>query len=311
MTNAERFESALYGVAPGIRFSLMGISEKYKAEIEEIRLRNGLPVALTVAGESAFVLPEGRLTRYMSRDLLKAGERDIAESFKLLCRSSVYAHQAELKNGFIMMRYGHRAGVCGTVGPDGGLHDISSLNIRIAREIKGCADEMIARYTGGGLLIAGPPGSGKTTLLRDFIRQLSSGSGGAARRVAVIDTRGEISGSAGGRTYHDLGANSDVLLTPDKAAGIEIAVRTLFPDVVAFDEIGAAGELRSVSESFCAGVEIVTTAHIGSKEELTRRRVTRELLASGAVSYVAVLPPSHSGEFQWIRVKELFCEYSA
>ena len=311
MTNAQRFDTALYGVTPRLRSVLCKLPDADKADIEEIRLRNGLPVALTVRGGCAFLLPEGGLTRSVGGALITVQADDIADSFRLLCRSSVYAHAEELKNGFIMMQYGHRAGVCGRMGTDGSLHDVSSLNIRVAREIKGCADAIAASYTGGGLLLAGPPGSGKTTILRDLVRLLSEGVGGNPRRVAVIDSRGEIAGSAQGKTYHDLGANTDVLITPDKAAGIEIAVRTLFPDVVAFDEIGTAGELKSVSESFCAGVEVVTTAHIGEAGELKRRPVTRQLLESGAVATVAVLPPCHSGAVRLYRTKEFFCECSA
>ena len=309
MTNAQRFDTALYGVTPRLRTVLCKLPDDEKAQIEEIRLRNGLPVALTVRGGCAFLLPEGRLTLCSNKTVTVQAE-DIADSFRLLCRSSVYAHTEELKNGFIMMQYGHRAGVCGRMGTDGSLHDVSSLNIRVAREIKGCADAIAACYN-GGLLLAGPPGSGKTTLLRDLVRQISEGISGTPRRVAVIDSRGEISGSDAGKSYHDLGVNTDVLITPDKAAGIEIAVRTLFPDVVAFDEIGTAGELKSVSESFCAGVEVLTTAHIGEKEELNKRPVTRQLLESGAVATVAVLPPYHSGAIRYYRVKEILCECSA
>lgn len=310
MTNAQRFDTALYGVPPRLRSVLCKLTDAEKAEIEEIRLRNGLPVALTVRGGCAFLLAEGRLTRSVGGRLITVQAEDIADSFRLLCRSSVYAHGEELKNGFIMMQYGHRAGVCGRRGTDGSLHDISSLNIRIAREIKGCADPIAASYTGGGLLLAGPPGSGKTTLLRDLVRHLSEGTGGRPRRVAVIDSRGEISGSAMGKTYHDLGVNTDVLMISDKAVGIEIAVRTLFPDVVAFDEIGTAEELKSVSESFCAGVEVVTTAHIGEAGELMRRPVTHQLLTSGAVGTVAVLSPCH-GPIRLYQAKEIFCECSA
>lgn len=292
MENKTRFDSALYGVSPRIRAMLAALPAQIKENTEEIRLRNGLPVALTVNGKTVFLSAEGGISHCITRSLVRAEKADLDESFRLLCKSSVYAHGEELKNGFIMMNHGHRAGICGTLTENGCMHDISSVNIRIAREIFGAADDIVKAY-GGGLLIAGPPGSGKTTVLRDLIRQLSSGAGGKIHRVAVIDSRGELSGSYEGRAENDLGANTDVLLTPDKASGIEIAVRTMFPDIVAFDEIGTAEELKRVSESFHAGVTVITTAHIGSADDLMRRSVTAALLNSGVISRVALLPARH------------------
>ena len=305
MENKGKFESALYVVAPRIRDILKKLPAVVTQNAEAIRLRCELPVALTVGGETVFVLENGQISFSVTNNVLTAKKEDIDESFKLLCKSSVYAHSEELKNGFIMMNGGHRAGVCGTLLSGGTMNNVSSLNIRIAREIFGAANDIARRYKGGGLLIAGPPGSGKTTVLRDLIRQLSDGLCGKTYRVAVIDSRGEISGSSGGKTENDLGANSDVLLTADKALGLEIAVRTMFPDIAVFDEIGTQAELVRVRESFCAGVSVITTAHIGSAADILKREVTASLVKSGAISEIAVLPQLHGGTIRFINTKEL------
>ena len=93
-----------------------------------------------------------------------------------------------------------------------------------------------------------------------------------------------------------MGVNTDILLGVEKHKGAEIAIRTLYPHFVAFDEIGSRQELYSVKQCLMAGVDIITTAHIGDKELLMKREITRELLLSGAVKTVAVLKtPAGSG----------------
>lgn len=305
MGSKKRFDDALYGVSPAIRSVLERLPDKVKESAEEIRLRTGLPVALTVGGDTVFVLENGQISFCLTRGLLRTEASELAESFKLLCKSSVYAHTEELKKGYIRLRGGNRAGVCGTLNENGNMSDISSLNIRIAHEVRGAANDIVRAYKTGGLLIAGPPGSGKTTVLRDLIRQLAGGVCGKIYRIAVIDSRGEISGSFDGRCGNDLGAGSDVLLTADKAAGIEMAVRTMFPDIVAFDEIGNEAELKRVSESFCSGVDIITTAHVGSIADLKRRRITAALIGSGAVANIAMLPEIHGGTVRIVSAEEL------
>jgi stage III sporulation protein AA len=308
MDNKNNFNSVLYAMPERIRPILENLSDCVKENVSEIRLRAELPLALTVSGETVFVRKNSQPRFFISNDLLKITKQDLEESFKKLCNNSVYAHENELKNGFITMKNGCRAGVFGNLSDEGFLTNVSSVNIRIAREIFGSANEIVKNYTCGGLLIAGPPCSGKTTVLRDLVRQLSLGNCGKIKRVCVIDSRHEISGNSDGLPLNNLGPSTDVLICENKAAGIGIAIRTMFPDVIAFDEIGTAEELKSVSDSFCSGVDIITTAHIGSPEELTQRTVTYNLLKSGAISFVALLPRLHGGKIKIIKVKELLCD---
>ena len=305
MKTKERFDLCLYGIGEELRKSLIKIPETVKSNVQEIRLRAGLPVALTVAGDVVYVRDDGSVCFYLNESLRKVKPTDLEESYRLLCGNSVYAHTEELKNGFVIMKNGCRAGVCGTLSENGFMTNITSVNIRIAREIFGAANDIINSYEGGGLLIAGPPGSGKTTLLRDLIRQLSNGSMGKYMRVSVIDSRCEI---GGGGTYgyqNDLGNNTDVLITGDKGAGIEIALRTMFPDIIAFDEIGSTKELLAVKESLNSGVSVITTAHIGNIDELMQRPVTAELIKSGAIKQVAVLSQLHGSSIKIFNAEDL------
>ena len=302
MADTSSFDSALYGVCGRLKRILCFLPEETKAKTDEIRLRSGLPLALTADGQTLFLKPDGQTCRETSLPLITISKDDLEESFRLLCDNSVYAHTSELENGYIMLRSGCRAGVCGTITENGYMQDISSINIRIAREVYGAADALLSHYK-GGFLIAGPPGSGKTTVLRDMIRQLSGEE--RLMRVAVIDNRGELSGSYLGEASCDLGKNCDILIINNKAKGIEIATRTMNPQILAFDEIATVAELEKVIESFFSGVDIITTAHIGNVNELMTRTVTKKLLQSGAISTVAVLPKNRAKKAAVYDVKEI------
>lgn len=304
MITNDALSNILYALPPKIKGALFNLSPTVQQNVAEIRLRKNLPLALTVWGETVFLKNDGQTCFSLCDGLIYINEDDIYECFQLLCDDSVFAHENELREGFIIMRNGCRAGMCGRLVSDGTMQDISSINIRISREIKGCANELLSRYNGGGLLIAGPPGSGKTTMLRDFIRRLSNGTQGRINRIAVIDSRGEISG--GGQL--DLGLATDILQSDNKGDGVEIALRTMFPDIIAFDEIGNPRELDAVSLCFSSGVRVVTTAHIENLFDLKNREITRQLIDSGAIDQVAILPRIIGGKIQIVTPKELYCE---
>ena len=177
-----------------------------------------------------------------------------------------------------MLPGAHRVGFCGTAaGQDGKLstlRDVSSLNIRFAREVRGCARELYDRAFQDGLcslVIAGKPLSGKTTVLRDLARLL-----GEEHRVCVIDSRGELAGVHGGIPALDVGENTDVLNGDSKAEGIMCALRSLSPDIIVCDEIGDDAE--EVRQCMYCGVKLVVSAHAGSIRELCGRPGTAELL---------------------------------
>ncbi len=299
-----KFDLSLYGVPEGIRRTLEFLPQKIKAVVQEIRLRAGLPLTLTIKGKTYFVRRDGSISEFITGDMVITSQKELQSSFLLLCKNSVYAHAAELRNGYITMPSGNRAGVCGRFDEKGYLSDVTSINIRIARQIKGAADALLKAYD-GSMLIAGPPASGKTTILRDLIRALSSGEGGKYYRVAAIDSRGELSGGTEEDMKNNLGSTTDVILIENKALGTEIALRTLSPQIIAFDEIGTAAELRGISDCFNAGVDIITTAHINRCEDLFHRSVTRDLLNMGIIRCVAVLSGDISAPIRILKEEEI------
>lgn len=280
----KEFDKAIQLLSDKIKRTLQFLPNETKHKCEEIRIRAELPVCLTVEGRVLFVCKNSTVCDLLPSNPLIATQGIVTESLALLCNHSIYLHENEIKQGFVSLKNGNRAGVCGVFNADGMLVSVSSINVRIARQIFGCAKGLLP-FVKEGLLILGPPGSGKTTMLRDLICQLSNGQNGRYNRVAVIDSRGEISGGG----VLELGVNTDVIGTLNKAEGVQIALRTMFPNFIAFDEIGTINELISVKNCFNAGVGIITTAHCNTKQEILTRDITREIIKSKAIKNVALL----------------------
>lgn len=156
--------------------------------IEEVRLRLGRPVSVTLSAGERFL--EG----------LTVAEETLAWILERASRCSVHTVLEQMKNGFVAIRGGHRLGLCGTGVVENGtlvnLRAISSMSLRQAREVKGVARELLPELFEEeqfqNTLILAPPGEGKTTLLRDLVRTISAGENCPARRIGLADERGEV-----------------------------------------------------------------------------------------------------------------------
>ncbi len=269
-------------------------TERTELSVTEIRLRSEKPIGLTTDRGTVYPTAKG-YSLLPSIESIKITADQLHECFIELCNRSVYSHEQELSQGYLILKGGHRAGVCGRVvkkqNGDTWITDISSINIRIAHEVKGIAERVYGQTAEAkGLLICGPPHSGKTTLLRDYIRIASN----RGNRVAVVDCRGEIAAVKNCICGLDVGVNTDVITGGEKAQGIETALRVMTPDIISFDEIGSRDELMKISDCLNSGVSIITTLHCESREQLISRNKYLPLLETMAFSHFVFLDSCHN-----------------
>ncbi len=295
-TQEKRFDQAVKQLCDPVANLLLFLPGYLKEQVQEVRLRAGQPLSLCSGSRSWFVDRSGKVYDRPNELCYRVEQGDLFASFRSLCSYSVHTHQNEIRQGFVTISGGHRAGICGTAvyeqNQKTGVRDITSINLRIARQIHGVADELVDQVFSKGLqgvLIAGAPSSGKTTLLRDLARQLSSGRAGACYKVAVVDERSEIAACSGGTVQNDLGPCCDVLDGFSKEEGIQMALRVLSPQVILCDEVGTQAEIQGVISGVNSGVAVVTTIHANSLQEILRRPQGRALLETGAFETLVIL----------------------
>ena len=253
---------------------------------EEIRCRIGRPVA---------VLKNGRMEPLETVNVTAA---HLDYLFERATNASVHAYAEEIQNGFLFTASGYRIGLCGTVYFSGqaiaGIRDITSVTVRIPRELRGCADEVYEKLVKNGFqstLLLSRPGYGKTTLLRELIRKLSA----SGLRVAVADERGEIAAISGRRAGFDLGSNTDVMTGGRKGECAMMLLRAMNPQVLAFDEITANADLKAIKQAAGCGVELLATAHAADRTTLRSRSLYRKLLKDGIFKKAVWIQMSNRG----------------
>ena len=144
------------------------------------------------------------------------------------------------------------------------------------------------------MLLMGEPDSGKTTLLRGVARELAKQN----RAVAVIDERREIFPSE-----ESAALPLDILSGIPKGQAVQMALRTLSPQIILLDELGGMDELYALEQGLFSGVEFIATLHAASWEEAARRPQVQYLQTCGAL-HVAVLLKGRTapGQLKEVRV---------
>ncbi len=204
-------------------------------------------------------------------------------------KNSIYAIQSDINNGFVIIKGGHRIGISGEVvyvdDRIKNIKNICSLNIRVARQIFGCADSILPSIISNGkvlnTLIISPPGCGKTTLIRDIIRQISNGVptlNFKGKNVSLIDERGEIASVYNGIASLDVGARTDIMSNANKSQGMKMMIRSMAPDVIATDEIGREEDIIAIKEAVLSGVNVIFTMHGDSIKSIIKNPNIKELL---------------------------------
>lgn len=297
-----------------IKDVLYNIDDIALNKITEIRIRRSKKMVLIVRNSTYFVDYNGDLYDFPSASSVKIEGDLFDKAFYMLCDYSLYNNMDSLVNGYVTLNCGARVGIMGTAVIKNGeicsVKDICSINIRIPNRVIGCSLPMLNfLYLNSfpSIIIAGMPNSGKTTLLRDMVSNLSGGFNNKYRKIAVVDERNEICGKNNETFTMDLGENVDVITGYPKAKGIEIATRTMSPELIVCDEISTMSELEAIKDGFSAGVNFVLSVHCRDFDDLVNKNIVKSLLEEKEFSYIVLLN-GHTYKYEIIDTTEVYDE---
>ena len=229
--------------------------------IEEIRIRKNRQAYIIINGTNQYI------------DII-ATDDEIKYILEMISHHSLYAFKDTIINGFISLGNGIRIGLIGRASIENkaiiGIYDISEFAIRLPNKILLSCENIIELSRNNSILIYSPPGIGKTTLLRNLVFELSKGYN--AKRIAVIDTRGELAYG-----LEDSELLVSILSLYPRRTGIEIAVRTMNAQIIVCDEIGNLEDSAAIIEAQGAGVPIIASCHGKSIQDILSHNGIRNL----------------------------------
>ncbi len=276
---------------------VQALPPEMQARITEVRLREGKPLSVTVGGKNILLDEHGKPTD--GRHALRASKAELEEMLSRLTEGSRYAFDEQMAHGFLTLRDGCRAGIAGemvlhpTVSGAYLFGNISSINLRVARFVPDFAHALAARLREKpvGALVISPPAGGKTTFLRSAAHLLASGT--RPFRVGIADERQELFVSDG---------LCDRITGCPKAVAIELLTRTMSPEFLICDELGA-GEEAALLAAQNTGVHLIASVHGGSVEQALRRPCVRTLYQAGVFGLFVLLSSGYDVQI----VEEVSC----
>ncbi len=272
----------------------------FKDNAFEIRLRINSPVEIkNISGD--YFLDVNKKSRDIPNDYYLIKKSDIDETIAKLTLNSIHAFEKEMQSGYITIEGGHRVGLGGDCVYDKdrfiGFKNITSLNIRIAREFKGCSEKYLKYIINNNdriynTLIVGPPLSGKTTLIRDIARCLSDGIkelNFSGCDITLVDERGEISSIYNGIAQMYVGKRTDILAYCMKKEGFAMSIRALSPKVIISDELGSKDDFEIIQYALKSGVNIITTSHGYDIEDIKRNIYLKDIIENNFFERIVIL----------------------
>ncbi len=236
--------------------------------LTEVRMRLDKPLYYAEAG------------KYKKIDDLTVSKDDLFYTLGVATKTSLYAYNDYLAEGYITYDGGIRIGITGEGVIKSGrlstLKNITSLCIRIPRYVEihnEKVDGLLNKFD--NTLIISKPGYGKTTLLRYMIKSLSD----REYNVLVLDERGELSGVVDGNLSIDLGACTDIVVGVPKITAYSSQVRSMRPDVIATDEIFGEKEIECILDCIRCGVKVIATLHSDKISKVKKSPIYSRLLS--------------------------------
>ncbi len=274
-------KSILPSLSDGILNSFSFLPNEILKQITEIRIRKNLPLILVFGKNCLFITGRGKLLNHYSEQCYIVNDEEFDLIFRKLSNYSVHSVIDNLTKGFITADGGNRIGVSSTaVIKDKeitAVKEINSLNIRIANEIKDCSRQIL-------------------NLL--YINSFPS-------IIVASAPSGAYKGANG--INADLGMNTDVLTGYPKSEGIEMAIRTLSPEMIVCDEISKSSEVAAMADGFLSGVRFAVSVHASSREEIMNKKIVRELIARNEFDYIVLLN-DYTSDFEIMEVSEIRSE---
>lgn len=99
-----------------------------------------------------------------------------------------------------------------------------------------------------------------------------------------------------GVPQNDVGMFTDVIDNVPKPIGINMAIRSMSPQILICDEIGNIDDVHAIEKAACSGVKGIFTAHAATIEEVLQNENLKKLIDNKLIKKIIVLDPKQKGQ---------------
>lgn len=262
-------ETEIYPYLPeNIRSLLAFLPSRNRNDLNELRFTVDSPLIADVNGEKYYVGKNGFDLDFKNSYITT--KNDLTIIMELITRSSVYAYNRHINDGFVTLDGANRVGICGNCAVNNGVivsvKEINSIIFRISHEKNGVSsiifNDIYSKGAINNTLIISPPGCGKTTYLRDIALSLNDlKKCGRIISCALIDERYELACAKNAKPCFNIGQNNFVISGYAKSLAIPMVVRSMAPDCIITDELCSKEDFEAILFASRSGCGVIASVH--------------------------------------------------
>lgn len=101
-----------------------------------------------------------------------------------------------------------------------------------------------------------------------------------------------------GVPQNDVGMFTDVIDNVPKPIGINMAIRSMSPQIIVCDEIGSIDDILAIEKAACSGVKGIFTAHAATIEEVLQNANLKKLVDNKLIKKIIALDSNQKGQIK-------------
>ena len=109
-----KYLEAIRSLTKNITAKLSGFPTELQGIVREVSIRTDKPIVISTFHDEYFLKKDGGFSKFMPIMPYIVTKEELFECVRVLTEYSLHSYTSEINSGFITIKGGHRAGICGS-----------------------------------------------------------------------------------------------------------------------------------------------------------------------------------------------------